>query len=108
MTITNATRKRPIRKSRILKMIESNRRAVKAFGVKTIGLFGSEARETAKSSSDIDILVEFDRSTFDNYMGLKFFLEDLFGKKVDLVLRDALKPALRTTVLDEVVYAQGF
>ena len=55
------------------------------YGVKRIALFGSYARGEQNDSSDIDVLVEFmkDTVTFDNYMDLKFDLEDLFQKKVD-------------------------
>ncbi len=62
------------------------------FKVKEIGVFGSRIRGTAKKRSDIDILVEFeqDNKTFDNYMDLKFYLEKLFGYKVDLVLKSAI------------------
>ena len=49
-------------------------------------LFGSYARGDQKASSDIDILVEFDKPTFRNFMDLSFYLEDLFGREVDLVM----------------------
>ncbi len=48
----------------------------KRFGVKRIGVFGSFARGDQKDPSDIDILVEFEKPTFDNFMDLAFFLED--------------------------------
>ena len=75
------------------------------FGVKTIGLFGSWVRKQASPASDIDLLVEFDQPSFDKYMDLKFYLEDLLGKPVDLVLKTALKPRLQRLILDEVRYA---
>lgn len=75
------------------------------FGVRRIGIFGSCVSGRELPGSDIDVLVEFDRKTFDNYMGLKFFLEDYFGKKVDLVVAEAIKPALREYILKEVKYA---
>ena len=77
------------------------------YGVKKIGIFGSFARSEGKEDSDIDILVEFKKGckTFDNYMELKFFLEDLFGKKVDLVTIEALRPQLKEDILKEVQYA---
>jgi len=76
------------------------------FQVRQIGLFGSHAREGAHSKSDIDILVDFVSPTFDNYMDLKFYLEELFKQKVDLVMLDGLKPRIRPIVLQEVRYAQ--
>ena len=79
----------------------------KNFGVFKIGIFGSFARGEEKPKSDIDIFVEFSpgKKTFDNYMGLKYFLESLFKRRVDLVTYDGLNPHIRETVLNEVVYA---
>ena len=77
------------------------------FGVKRIGIFGSFARGEEREDSDLDVLVVFEegQKTFDNYMDLKFFLEDLFGRKVDLVTEKALKPQLKDIILKDVVYA---
>jgi len=79
------------------------------YGVKRLGFFGSLVRDERKATSDIDVLVEFEKGakTFDNYMNLKFFLEGLFGRKVDLVIADTLKPQIRDRVLEEVRYAEG-
>lgn len=59
----------------------------KRFGVKSLGLFGSWARGEAFPHSDVDFLVEFEKTSFDATMDLKFFLEDHLGKPVDLVIR---------------------
>ena len=77
------------------------------FCVKQIGIFGSFIHETQTPSSDIDLLVEFKKGkeTFRNYMNLKFYLEDEFGRKVDLIIKETLKAAIRDQVLEEVVYA---
>jgi len=75
------------------------------FGVRRIGLFGSMARGDAGPASDVDVLVDFEEPTFDCYMDLKFFLEDLFGRTCDVVLADTLKKGVRDPVLREVVYA---
>lgn len=77
------------------------------YGVKKLGVFGSFARGEGKEDSDIDVLVEFKTGyeTFDNYIELKFFLEDLFGRKVDLVTVEALRPQLKEDILKEVSYA---
>jgi predicted nucleotidyltransferase len=73
------------------------------FGVRRLALFGSTARGDARDDSDLDLLVEFENGpTFLSFMGLKVFLEDHLGRKVDLVTRDALKPRLRH-VVDEAV-----
>jgi predicted nucleotidyltransferase len=76
-----------------------------AYSVRRIGLFGSCARGDQHGSSDVDILVEFDKPTFDHYMDLKFRLEEVFGRPVDLVLADTLKPRLKPIVEKEAVYA---
>jgi len=76
----------------------------KRFGVKSLAVFGSVARGEAGPESDVDILVEFESSPgFDGYMALKFYLEDLLGRKVDLVMKNALKPWARDAVLREKV-----
>lgn len=77
------------------------------YHVKRIGVFGSFARGEEREGSDIDVLVEFEEEyeTFDNYMELKYLLEDLFGRKVDLVTIDALRPQSKDDILREVVYA---
>ena len=91
----------------VLQKIEENRETIKGFGVKRLGLFGSCARGEATQSSDLDFLVELEKKSFDVYMDLKDFLEEMFGCKVDLVMKDALKPRLREPILKETVYAQG-
>ncbi len=96
-----------VTKKEIVESIRENRYEINMLGVKRIGVFGSFARSTQRQRSDIDVLVEFrqGRKAFDNYMELKFFLEDLFRRKVDLVIKDALKPRIRQSVLREVIYA---
>lgn len=74
------------------------------FKIKTLALFGSTARNEATPQSDLDFLVEFDADpTLDLYMNLKFFLEDLFEKKVDLVTKGSLKPQITDTVMGEAI-----
>jgi uncharacterized protein len=101
--------KRAMKKSSdvILKIIEANRETLKRFGVRSLGLFGSVARGEATESSDLDFLVELEKKSFDAYMDLKDFLEELFGCNVDLVMKDALKPRLKEPILKETIYAQG-
>ncbi len=91
----------------VLRAIEANREAIRAFGVRRLGLFGSAARGAAHESSDLDFVVEFERKSFDAYMDLKAFLEQLFGCPVDLILTDAIKPRLRPIILAEAVHAPG-
>jgi len=79
----------------------------KRFGVAKIGIFGSFVRGEERPESDVDVLVTFKKGqkTFDHYMDCKFYLEDLFGRKVDLVMKGAIKKRLKEYILREVVYA---
>lgn len=79
------------------------------FKIKEIGIFGSYVRGEENKESDLDVLVEFEREakTFDNYMDLKFFLEEIFSKKVDLIISGALKEGIKERIMEEVKYAEG-
>ncbi|MEO2068980.1 MAG: nucleotidyltransferase family protein [Desulfurobacteriaceae bacterium] len=76
------------------------------YGVKEILLFGSFARSEGKENSDVDLLVEFKEGfeTFRNYMNLKEFLEHLFQRPVDLVIKKSLKPFLKKKVEEEAIH----
>lgn len=75
------------------------------FGVTRLALFGSTSRDAAKPGSDVDILVAFDGpATSMRYFGVQFYLEDLFGCRVDLVTEKALRPELRPYIERERVY----
>ncbi len=75
------------------------------YSVVRIGVFGSFAKDESTAQSDVDILVELAKPTFDNYMDLKFKLEDMLGRDVDLVLADTVKPRLKPIIDREVRYA---
>jgi predicted nucleotidyltransferase len=78
---------------------------IQGYGVKSVAIFGSVARDEATDKSDIDLLVEFDgKVTFDRYMDLKFFLEDSLECPVDLVSKKMLKPQIRDIVETEAIY----
>lgn len=91
----------------VLKVLEEHRARLRTLGARRLGLFGSAARDEAGPTSDLDFVVELDQRTFDRYMDLKLFLEELFGCRVDLVLTGSIKPRLRSTILREAVYAAG-
>jgi predicted nucleotidyltransferase len=76
------------------------------FAVKRIGIFGSFSRGEQRESSDIDILVEFEKPTFRNFMELSFYLEDLFGRKVDLVTVKGLHPRIQPYVEKDVIWSE--
>jgi predicted nucleotidyltransferase len=75
------------------------------FNVKSIGLFGSYARDEQRDRSDVDILVEFSKPIgFFKFMELEEYLSKKLGVKVDLVTLDALKPMIKPQIMREVVY----
>ncbi len=75
------------------------------YGVDRIGLFGSFVRGEQHPGSDIDLLVEFARPVgLFKFMELENQLSELLGGKVDLVTRNALKPKIGKSILDEVKY----
>ena len=83
---------------------QKNAELTKQFGVKSLQLFGSVARNEATSSSDVDLLVEFDRPV--GYFGLfalQDYLENLLGCSVDLGTVNSLKPRLRERVMGELI-----
>jgi len=74
------------------------------FSVRRLSVFGSVVRGEASEGSDVDVLVVFDRkATFDLFMDLKFYLEELLGTGVDLVTDKALRPQIRRTIEQEMV-----
>jgi len=75
------------------------------FKVETIGIFGSYVRGEQKRKSDLDVLVEFSETpSLFEFVDLEDFLSQKLGVKVDLVMRDALKPRIRDSILSEAVY----
>jgi predicted nucleotidyltransferase len=91
----------------ILKILHNEMPVLKKrFAVREIGLFGSYVKNEEQESSDIDILVTFEKSHDDlfNFLGLKYYLEDILSKKVDLVMREAIKPRIKERILREAVY----
>ncbi|HUS69616.1 MAG TPA: nucleotidyltransferase family protein [Anaerolineae bacterium] len=75
------------------------------FTVVRIGVFGSFARGDEGPESDVDIIVELAEPTFDHYMNLKFRLEEILQRPVDLVMAETVKPRLKPIIEQEVVYA---
>jgi len=89
----------------ILATIHANEAELRKLQVNELALFGSFARGDQTDSSDIDFYVEFDRKTFDNYMGLRRLLERLFPRKIDLVIKSGIRPRLRDHILSEAIRA---
>ena len=88
------------------KLGEKSGQIKQEFYVRQLGLFGSYVRDEQTEDSDIDILVDFEKGhkDFFNYMKLKDYLEQVLGREVDLVMKDAVKPRLREIISKEVSY----
>lgn len=91
---------------KIMKIIKQHKDLLRNnYRVKNIGFFGSVATKTNEESSDIDILVEFIAPVgFFKFIDLEETLTRMLGKKVDLVTKKALKPAIKEEILQQVVY----
>lgn len=78
--------------------------SLEAMGVKSLGVFGSVARNEANADSDVDILVEFSKPVgFFQVFDIQYFLEDVLQRSIDLGTVDALKEHLRTPVLEDMI-----
>ncbi|HYD21094.1 MAG TPA: nucleotidyltransferase family protein [Flavipsychrobacter sp.] len=88
----------------ILERLNKSRTEIRAFGVRQLGLFGSFVKDTAVNESDVDLLVEFEqgKKTYDNFMGLSLFLEELLGRNVELVTLQSLNKYIGQHILNEV------
>ena len=94
-----------MKRTDVLSLIQKNRIELTKLGVKSLSLFGSVARDEEKENSDIDFLVEFKgKATFDRFMDTKFFLEDLLGVKVDLVMPEAIRPRTKPYIMKDLIH----
>jgi uncharacterized protein len=94
-------------KNQVLSLLNKHKQELRNFGVARCGVFGSFVRDIAiHDKSDVDILVAFepDKKTFDNFIHLSFFLEDLFERAVDLITVESLSPYIGSHILAEVEY----
>ena len=88
----------------VLELLNTHRTNFAQYNVQSLAVFGSVARDEARADSDVDILVNFNGpATFDGYMNLKFYLEDLLNCSVDLVTPKALKPKMKSYVEKEAI-----
>ncbi len=90
----------------LIAIIKQNKNKLEEFGVEEIGLFGSFATGDETESSDVDILVNLNKNkkTFRNFLSLNYFLEKIFGKKVDLVTKQSLSPFIGPHILKSTIY----
>ena len=93
-------------KEQVFTLLHKHQPDLQSLGVKRYGLFGSFVQGRQNPQSDIDILVEFEtgKKTFDNFMHLAFFLEEILGRHVDLVTPESLSPYIGPHILREVEY----
>jgi len=95
-------RTRRLTRKVIFETLEKNKEILKKYEVKRIGLFGSFVRGEQKKNSDIDFLIEFENPNFDNFMDLVFYLEDLFGRDVELITNGSISPYIQPYIEKEV------
>jgi predicted nucleotidyltransferase len=95
-----------MQRDEILALLKSRRRRLKEFGVHSLSIFGSIARNQARQNSDVDILVDFEKPIgLFEFVRLKLYLEEELGRKVDLVTPEALRKELRDAILREAIRA---
>jgi uncharacterized protein len=89
--------------SELNEVIRGRSSELRSMGARSLSLFGSFARGDQGPSSDVDLIVEFEpgRKNFDSFMRLAFFLEDIVGRPVELLTREALSPRLSSRILAE-------
>ena len=93
-------------KEHVLSLLQGHRDHIRNIGVRRLGLFGSFARQQQGAESDVDVLVEFEpgSKTFDAFMQLAFFLEELFERRVELVTPESLSPYIGPRIWKEIEY----
>ena len=95
-----------MKRDEVLAIIATHQKQLQEMGVKSLNLFGSVARDEARSDSDVDFLVEFNRpGGLFQLLQVQYYLEDILGISVDLGTEDALREHLREPVLKDVICA---
>jgi predicted nucleotidyltransferase len=91
-------------KQDLLVALSNNREIIKSYGVISLGIFGSFLRGSLNDASDVDLFVNFlpEKKSFDNFIDLSFFLEDLLGRKVEIVTPQSLSKFIGPHILKEV------
>lgn len=99
---------RPLRpppaRAEVVERIKSRREDLRSFGVASLQLFGSVARDEAGPDSDVDLLVKFDAPvTSEAFFGVKFLLEDLLDRRIDLVTEAAMREPIQRAIQKELL-----
>ncbi|PWB76595.1 MAG: nucleotidyltransferase [Anaerolineales bacterium] len=93
-------------REKVIQLLKVRKRRLKKFGVRSISIFGSVARNKVGRQSDVDLLVEFEKPVgLFEFARLQMYLEEVLGRKVDLVTPEALRKELRETILREAIHA---
>jgi predicted nucleotidyltransferase len=101
-----AGKKLQMERDKILALLKSRKRQLKKFGIHSLSIFGSVARDQANQNSDVDILVDFEKPIgLFEYARLKMYLEEILERPVDLVTPEALRQELREDILREAIRA---
>jgi uncharacterized protein with HEPN domain/predicted nucleotidyltransferase len=101
-----AVRTEPLTREEAMRLLKAHEQEIRAQGVTRLALFGSTVRNEARSDSDVDVLVDYDRSKVRSLLdiaGIKLLLSDLLGREVELADRDRLKPFLKDNILAEAI-----
>jgi predicted nucleotidyltransferase len=103
--MVSKTNKKSLTAESVLQTLREQPNLFEKYQIKTLALFGSTALNQGTETSDLDFVVEFvGSSTFKGYMGLKFYLEKLFNRPVDLVTKKSIKLIIRDQILAEALY----
>lgn len=96
-------------KGDVVRLLHAHESSLRGFGIKRLGLFGSFRRNRPTPDSDVDLYVEFapGEATFDHFIGLSIFCEELLGRRVDIVTPNSLSPYLGPHILSDVDYVLG-
>jgi predicted nucleotidyltransferase len=99
-----------MRRDEVLQLLAEKQPELTGFGVRSLALFGSVARDEAREDSDVDLVVELEPpATFDRFVELCFYLEELFGGRVDLLTRRSLRNSSWRDVIErDLRYVPGF
>jgi predicted nucleotidyltransferase len=94
-----------MRRDEVLEKLRTHYAEIEQMGVKSLYLFGSTARDEAKATSDVDLLVDFqDPITLKKYANLYYFLEELLGHPIDLVTEEAVHERIRPYIEKDAIH----
>ena len=94
------------RKQEVIELLQQNSTHIKNLGVRSIGLFGSFVRDEATEASDVDMLVEFEsgQKNYSNYINLAYFLDEIMGRRTELVTKKGLSKYIGPRILETIEY----